>query len=237
MVDKKTPPAKVDFERVKTGVPGLDELIEGGIPKDFIILVAGSSGTGKTTMLMKFLAQGVQDGEKCVYIGLGESEDVISKCMARYGLDLQALAEDNKLTFAAVPTMEFKYLKEIVQALDDNVKRLVIDPISALVFRYEEGTDLRENLRELVELIREKGVTCMVSTEVLEGSPSISRFGIEDFLADGIIVLYYIKEGAKRFRGLEIRKMRGTHHSDLIHLYKLGDKGFQVYPNQKVFPD
>ena len=188
-------------------------------------------------MLMKFLATGALQGEKCVYIGLGESEEVIAKCMARYGLDLNALAEDNSLTFASIPTMEFKYLKELVENLGDDVSRLVIDPISALIFRYEEGTDLRENLRELVELIREKNVTCLMSTEVLEGSASISRFGIEDFLADGIIVLYYMKEGAKRFRGLEIRKMRGTHHSDLIHLYKLGDKGFQVFPNQKVIPD
>jgi KaiC/GvpD/RAD55 family RecA-like ATPase len=226
-----------DFERVPSGVPGLDELIEGGIPKNFVVLVAGSSGTGKTTMLMRFLEYGCKNGEKCVYIGLGESEEVITKCMARYGMDLNALAEDNLLTFAAIPTMEFKYLKEIVEGMSDDVKRLVIDPISALVFRYEEGTDLRENLRELVEKIREKNVTCLVSTEVLENSASISRFGIEDFLADGIIVLYYIKEGAKRFRGLEIRKMRGTHHSDLIHLYRLGDKGFQVFPNQKVIPD
>jgi KaiC/GvpD/RAD55 family RecA-like ATPase len=226
-----------DFERIQSGVPGLDELIEGGIPKSFIVLVAGSSGTGKTTMLMKFLATGALNGEKCVYIGLWESEEVITKCMSRYGLDLNALASDNSLTFASIPTLEIKNLKEIVENLDDGVTRLVIDPISALIFRYEEGTDLRENLRELVELIREKNVTCLMSTEVLEGSSGISRFGIEDFLADGIIVLYYMKEGAKRFRGLEIRKMRGTHHSDLIHLYKLGENGFQVFPNQKVTPD
>jgi KaiC/GvpD/RAD55 family RecA-like ATPase len=227
-----------DFERVETGIPGLDQLVEGGIPKDFIVLVAGSSGTGKTTMMMQFLAKGVKKGEKCVYIGLGESEDVIIKCMSRYNLDINALAADDKLSFAAIPTMEFKFLKEIVEKLDDSVKRLVIDPISALVFRYDEGTDLRENIRELVELIREKNITCLISSEVLEGSSGISRFGIEDFLADGIIVLYYMKEGAKRFRGLEVRKMRGTSHSDLIHLYKLeAGKGFVVFPNQKVVPD
>jgi circadian clock protein KaiC len=226
-----------DFERVPTGVPGLDELIEGGFPKNFVVLLAGSSGTGKTTMLMTYLAHGVKLGEKCVYIGLGESEEVITKCMARYGVDLNKLAEEDLLTFAAIPTMEFKFIKEIVESLDSSVTRLVIDPLSALVFKYEEGTDLRESIRELVELMREKNVTCMLSTEVLEGSSGISRFGIEDFLADGIIVLYYIKEGSRRFRGLEIRKMRGTHHSDLIHLYKLQpEKGFRVFPDQKVFP-
>jgi KaiC/GvpD/RAD55 family RecA-like ATPase len=231
-------PEQSDFERVPTGIAGLDELVEGGFPKDFIILVAGSSGTGKTTMMMSYLAEGVKRGEKSVYIGLGESEEVITKCMARYKLDLEKLSADDMLSFAAIPTMEFKFLKEIVEKLDSDVKRLVIDPISALVFRYEEGTDLRENIRELVELIREKNITCLISSEVLEGSPGISRFGIEDFLADGIIVLYYLKEGARRFRGLEVRKMRGTSHSDLIHLYKLeAGKGFIVFPNQKVYPD
>ena len=188
-------------------------------------------------MLMKYLAHGVSQGEKCGYIGLGESEEVITKCMARYGLDLNKMAEDDKLVFAAIPTMEFKFIKDIVEGLDDSVTRLVIDPLSALVFRYEDGTDLRESIRELVELMRDKNVTCLLSTEVLEDSGGISRFGIEDFLADGIIVLYYIKEGARRFRGLEVRKMRGTHHSDLIHLYKLGKNGFQVFPDQKVFPE
>jgi KaiC/GvpD/RAD55 family RecA-like ATPase len=226
-----------DFERVSTGIPGLDELIEGGIPKNFIVLIAGSSGTGKTTMLMQYLASGVKKGEKCVYIGLGESEAVIAKCMARYNIDLNALAAKNKLSFAAIPTMEFKYLKDIVGKLGDDVSRLVIDPVSA-IDPLSARDDLRENIRTLVELIREHNLTCLMSTEVLENSPGISRFGIEDFLADGIIVLYYIKEGARRFRGLEVRKMRGTAHSDLIHLYKLEQgKGFIVFPKQKVIPD
>ena len=224
-----------DFNRISSGIKGLDNLIEGGIPEDFIVLVAGSSGTGKTTFLMQFLSEGVKKGEKCVYIGLGESTDIIKQCMARYKMDLDKLAENDMLVFADIPALSIDEIKIIIDKLGEDVKRVVIDPISALLFTFDRDIDLRQSIRELVELIREKNVTALVSTEVDEGSKKISRFGIEDFLADGIIVLYYITDQGRRYRGIEVRKMRGTYHSDKIHLYKLEtEKGFTVFPNQKI---
>ncbi|MHA1731825.1 MAG: RAD55 family ATPase [Promethearchaeota archaeon] len=227
-----------EFTRVPTGIEGLDELIEGGFPEDFVILVAGSSGTGKTTLTIQYLVEGIKHGEKGLYIGLGESTDVIKKAMSRYSVDLDKLAENDDLVFADIPALELSDISALIESMGPSIKRIVIDPISALVFRYDKELDLRQNIRELVEQLREKGVTTVITTEVLEGSEGISRFGIEDFLADGIIVMYYFREGAKRFRGLEIRKMRGTHHSEMIHLYRIeADKGIRVFPNEKVFRD
>lgn len=227
-----------DFTRLTTGVEGLDELIEGGIPENFVILVAGSSGTGKTTLTVQYLVEGVRKGERGIYIGLGESTDVIKKAMNRYGVNLDKLAENDELVFADIPALELEDISALIESMGSRAKRIVIDPISALVFKYDRELDLRQKIRELVEQLRDKGLTTLITTEVLEGSDSISRFGIEDFLADGIIVLYYFREGAKRFRGLEIRKMRGTHHSEMVHLYRIEqEKGVRVFPNEKVFRD
>lgn len=225
----------MEWKRVKTGIQGFDELIEGGIPENFITLVAGSSGTGKTTFLMQFLAEGIKNGERGLYIGLGESSDIIKNCMTRYKLDLDKMAENDQLVFADIPQLSIDEIKMLIEKMDEGVKRLVIDPISALLFTFDKDIDLRQSIRELVELIRDKGVTALISTEVDENSQKISRFGIEDFLADGIVVLYYIKESGRRQRGVEVRKMRGTAHSDKTHLYKLEtNKGFVVYPEQTI---
>ncbi len=227
-----------DFVREVSGIPGLDDLMEGGFPQNFVILVAGSSGTGKTTLCIQYLVEGLKKGEKGLYIGLGESTNIIKKSMLRYGIDLDKLAENDQLVFADIPALDLEDISQLIDGMGPDVKRLVIDPISALLFKFEKDLELRQKVRELTELIREKGVTALITTEVPENSELISRFGIEDFLADGIVVMYYFREGARRFRGIEIRKMRGTAHSDLVHLYKLEpNQGVRVYPNEKAIPE
>jgi len=223
------------FKRVVTGVPGLDDLIEGGIPENFIILVSGTSGTGKTTLCMQFLAEGIKQNEKGIYIGLGEDIDIIQRSMSNYGLDLEKMAENDQLIFADIPALNIEEAAAILEGIGEDTRRLVIDPLSALLFAYQD-MELRQKIRELVEIIREKNITALITTELPEHSKGISRFGIEDFLSDGIIVLYYFREGAKRYRGLEVRKMRGTAHSSDIHLYKISTgQGIQVFKNRITF--
>ena len=131
----------MEWKRVKTGIEGLDELIEGGIPENFITLVAGSSGTGKTTFLMEFLVEGIKRGERGLYIGLGESTDIIKNCMSRYNMDLDKLGENDDLVFADIPQLSLDQIKELIEKMDDSVKRLVIDPISALLFTFDKDID------------------------------------------------------------------------------------------------
>jgi KaiC/GvpD/RAD55 family RecA-like ATPase len=224
------------FKRVATGIPGLDDLIEGGIPENFIILVSGTSGTGKTTLCMQYLAEGVNKyNEKGIYIGLGEDIEIIQKSMQNYGMDLDKLAENDQLIFADIPALNIEEAAAILEGVGEDTRRIVIDPLSALLFAYKD-MELRQKIRELIEIIREKNITALITTELPENSKGISRFGIEDFLSDGIIVLYYFREGAKRYRGLEVRKMRGTDHSSDIHLYKITtDLGIQVFKNRITF--
>jgi len=225
----------MSFKRATSGIPGLDDLIEGGLPENFIILVSGPSGTGKTTFCMQFLTEGVKQGEKGIYIGLGEDIEIIQKSMSHFGMDLEKCAEDDSLVFADIPALNLDEVGTLLEAVSEEERRLVIDPLSALVFQYED-MELRQKIRELIEIIRTKNITALITTELPENSQGISRFGVEDFLADGIIVLYYFRERAKRYRGLEVRKMRGTDHSSDIHLYKISnDIGIQVFKNRIKF--
>lgn len=236
----------MEIERVKTGISGLDDLIEGGFPENSITLVAGSSGTGKTTMSIQFLYNGiVKYEEPAMYIGLGENIDRIKTASLRYGMDLEKLAETDDFIFADIPALDLDDIKKIIESINPKYKRLVIDPISALSFNYDVNLNMRQNIRELVETVREKEITAFITTEVLENSNTISRFG-EEFLCDNVLVLYYFREGARRFRGIEVRKARLTNHSELIHLYKISSEaterdgspsGVVVYPNEKVFQE
>jgi len=224
------------FKRVVTGIPGLDELIQGGVPQSFIVLVSGTSGTGKTTLCMQYLVEGIkQFNEKGIYIGLGEDIDIIQKAMSNFGMDLNKLAENDDLVLADIPALNLDEVRALLEGIGEDRCRLVIDPLSALLFEYRD-MELRQKIRELIEIIRNKNITTMITTELPENSKGISRFGIEDFLSDGIIMLYYFREGAKRYRGLEVRKMRGTEHSSDIHLYKItAGKGIQVFKNRITF--
>ena len=234
----------MNLERVKTGIYGLDELIEGGLPKNSITLVSGNSGTGKTTLSLQFLYNGIKSyNEPGIYIGLSENIERILLASNQFHMDLEQFSKDEDLIFSDIPTLEISELTKIVKSVDAKYKRMVIDPISALTFKYEADVTMREKIRELVELIREKQITALITTELIENSNNISRFG-EEFLCDNAIVLYYFREGARRFRGIEIRKARLTNHSEMIHLYKINSQkesesgipsGIQVFPNEKVF--
>ncbi len=224
------------FNRIATGIPGLDDLIEGGIPENFIILVSGTSGTGKTTLCLQFLSESIKKyNKKGIYIGLGENVDIIQKSMINFGIDLEKLAENDDLVFANIPTLDIDEARTLLEGVSEETHRIVIDPLSALLFKYED-MELRQKIRELIDILREKNITSLITTELPEYSKGISRFGIEDFLSDGVIVLYYFREGAKRYRGLEVRKMRGTQHSTDIHLYKMtSGQGIQVFKNRITF--
>lgn len=234
----------MQLERVKTGIYGLDELIEGGLPKDSITLISGNSGTGKTTLSLQYLYNGVKHyNEPGIYIGLSENIDRILLAADRFHMNFEQYANDNSLIFSDIPALEISEITKIVKSIDPKYKRLVIDPISALTFKYEVDVTMREKIRDLVELIREKQITALITTELIENSNSISRFG-EEFLCDNAIVLYYFRESSRRFRGIEIRKARLTNHSEMIHLYKINSQsesetgipsGVQVFPNEKVF--
>lgn len=227
------------IERVKTGIKGLDELINGGIPKESTVLLSGGAGTGKTLFAFQFLYNGaVKHKEPGVYVSLEEEpERLIKNVSIAFGWDLNSLMKKKLLSVVKVELYNFDKLKALIQDEVDRIKakRLVIDQSTVLGLFFEKKLQVRKSIFELSRMLKNLGCTTIVISEITEGQQGISAFGVEEFVADGIVILYYLKEGNVFTRALSIRKMRTTSHDTGIHPIQITKEGIEVFPTEQVF--
>ncbi|NPA24116.1 MAG: recombinase RecA [Crenarchaeota archaeon] len=226
----ETPPSLVyyDMNKACTGVYLLDRQLQGGFRRGEIYLIAGEAGMGKTIFALQFLKTGADRGEVGIYITVDEpSEDVKRGVKEALGWDLEQYETAGKLIFLDFRTHFRIYNKEANITLDPrelakiiidyikryNAKRLVIDPIAPLIITsHHDILWVREYLRELVfQLKKFKDVTTVLTSEIPTGEEKkISRFGVEEYLASGVIVLTLEEYFGRLMRVMFIRKMRWT---------------------------
>ncbi len=232
----------MEIERVPTGIPGLDELIEGGLPKGRIILVTGTAGSGKTTLGVQFLYNGITRlGENGLLVTLEEEVGDLTKDMSRYGWKLEQLVNQKKLAMVQSPVpFELSEGKVSLDGLLDNVhrqamaidaKHIVFDSVASLGLPYNDPVALRRDVLRLGALLRELGCTTLLLTKMLEGETKVTRYGIEQFVAHGVIALYV----TPTYRAIQIVKMRGTNHDMGIHRLRIMETGLVVTPGEKPF--
>ena len=232
----------MEIERVPTGIPGLDELIEGGLPKGRIILVTGTAGSGKTTLGVQFLYNGITRlGENGLLVTLEEEVGDLTKDMSRYGWKLEQLVNQKKLAMVQSPVpFELSEGKVSLDGLLDNVhrqamaidaKHIVFDSVASLGLPYNDPVALRRDVLRLGALLRELGCTTLLLTDMLEGETKVTRYGIEQFVAHGVIALYV----TPTYRAIQIVKMRGTNHDMGIHRLRIMETGLVVTPGEKPF--
>jgi len=213
-------------ELTPTGIDGLDELLGGGFLRGKTYLVAGETGAGKTIFSLQFLIHGAINEEPGVYLAIDEPTEHLLRGIRRFGWGIvDKLIKERKLLFLDMRThfsriylkdekrkIEPKFvINQILRNVDRiNAKRLVIDPIAPLI--YGGGDDVlqaREFLREMVfALERRRNVTTIMTSEIPTGSKRLSRFGVEEFLATGIIMLGLEEINGKIYRVMFIRKAR-----------------------------
>ena len=215
--------------KVKTGIEGLDNFIEGGFPKGRVYLVAGETGTGKTTFALQYLYYGVSYGDNGIYVTIDEKPEKVVEDALTLGWDLEKLIDENRLLMVELSPY-FSDIKKVdsVQIVDNlkgyidevEARRLAIDPIAPLVARSDEPLTsldaqmyIRNYLRRLFQALEELNITTIGTSEIPTGTKKLSRYGVEEFLASGIIVLrlQMVETGFRR--ELYIRKMRGVNHS------------------------
>lgn len=221
------------MERLSTGIRGLDQLVDDGIPRSWVILVKGPPGCGKTTLSLQFLCYGAENGEHGIYITIGEPISHVKKYV-RFNLNLEELIADGKLILVDTKIIKLSDLSKILQDAVNkyNAQRIVIDSFTSLISLYREASELRKEFSNFLDVIRDvENATWMIIEEGTSNSPD----ALSEFVADGVINLTYFLRGNHRIRGLEITKMRGTAHSEGIHLYKFDEDGITVYPEEKVF--
>jgi len=225
-VNSKASAVPKGIERMKTGVSGLDKLIKGGFIKGATILVSGGTGAGKSIFSMQYLWEGLQSGESCVYITLEETAEDLRQDALVFGWDFKEYEKKGKFKFIEKNILEdtnFEFFDM------DNMKasRVVIDSISLLSLVVEDKSSMRGRLKELIKSLKERKLTTLLVSESLD-EKHLSILGIEEFVADGVIILKYTSVGAQAGRLLFIRKMRRTNHSEKLHPIKIGNKGIQI---------
>jgi KaiC/GvpD/RAD55 family RecA-like ATPase len=245
------------MNRIATGIKGLDELMEGGFPEGRSVLLSGACGTGKTIFCSQYLFNGAKKySEPGVYVTLDERPDLIRQDVMRFGWDFRKLEEEKMLQIIdgsiakigipseeefSMPSTGFdldKLLLEIVRATKRiGAKRLVIDSIPSLGLNYNNEADVRNAILKLSYVLMRSGVTSLVTSEVIEGENKFGKYGVEEYVVDGVIVLHYMGIGTQSNRTLHIRKMRATKHSEDLHPIEIGNSGIVVHKVSEEYAD
>ncbi|NYZ75803.1 hypothetical protein H0N98_00950 [Candidatus Micrarchaeota archaeon] len=254
----------VEFtERTKTGISGLDELLNGGIPKNAVVLISGGAGSGKTVMGLQFLVNGAMDyGEKGIFVTFEETrEDILAQAL-QFGWDLAKLEHDGKLKIVTF-TLSKHHLSFVNFQLDEMIStfkpnRLVYDSISTIgvyaeiladvetltslglkkedmAIELRPDTITRRAVMDIMARLKSYGLTSLVISELPKQSNFLSRDTVSEFAADGIILLHCLERKEKKIRAIEVLKMRRTKHSmDLIPML-MADNGIEVLTGEKVY--
>ncbi|MBI3588075.1 AAA family ATPase [Candidatus Micrarchaeota archaeon] len=228
------------LERVPTGIAGLDQITNGGFLRGSTVLLSGEAGCGKTILSLQFLYNGALDGEPGLYVTVEEPDIDLFWNMKNFGWDLVTLDEKNLFHPFKLDMFErcddFVKIDETVQKLAEVVdqtaaKRVVIDSLTAFTLYSGDRQKIRYMVHNLASMLRKKKVTSILTCEIKRGQ--ISRFGVEDFIADGVIMLY----NQPANRAIHVRKLRGVRHDSTIHPYFIGGKGIEVQANEQVMWD
>lgn len=241
--------------RVKTAIPGFDELIEGGYVENDVILVTGGPGAGKTTFGVQYLVGGaLQYNEPGVLVVMEETPSRIIRDMWRFGWDIEKLVAQKKIKI--IYANPFKYTKfvknpetpigvieasrnisEIFKQIQTEVeaikaKRLFIDSITSLKVSSDD-TEVRHVVSEFIKNLEFLDCTTLMTSEIY----GKQAFNVEEYLSAGVIRLHVFRVGGSRVRAIEILKMRGVKHDETLHPYDIQEKGIVVHTNETVMND
>jgi len=237
-------------ERVKSGIPGFDELVNGGIPKRNIVLLSGGPGTGKTIFSQQFLYQGLALGEPGVLVTLEEHPVQVRREMASFGWDVRKYEEEG--SFAIVDAFTggigeaAKRERYVVRSIDDigefmdvlrealrdtKAQRAAIDSVSTLYLT--RPVSARNVLMQLKRVLSGLGVTALMVSQVSVTERGFGGPGVEH-ASDGIIRLDLDEVDGELVRSMIVWKMRGTKHDMRRHPFEITDEGIRVYSDKVV---
>src|SRR3954466_2835422 len=232
-------------EKTPTGMSGFDIIAKGGLPRNRTTLLSGTAGSGKTVFAMQFLASGIRDhGETGVFVTFEETARDIRKNMRSFGWDLAKWEAEGKLAFVDAPpaphietvvsgAFDLSALLARVQNAVKKVKasRVSVDSVGAIFSQFVDQSIVRRELYRIAAGLKEAGTTAVLTAERTDDYGPIARFGVEEFIADNVMILRNALGAEKRRRTLEIMKFRGTdHHKGEFPFTIAADGGFLALP-------
>jgi len=240
MPPKHNKPIKL-LSKSPTGIPGMDEITGGGLPKGRTTLVAGGAGCGKTLFAMEFLINGaIQFNEPGVFLAFEENAEELAQNVASLGFNLKDLTRQKKLIVDAV-RVERNEIEEtgkydleglfirLNHAIDSiGATRVVIDTVEVLFGALPNQAILRAELQRLFRWLKAKRVTAIITGE--RGVNTMTRFGLEEYVADCVIVLDHRITEQVSTRRLRIIKYRGSLHGTNEYPFMIGRQGISILP-------
>lgn len=236
---------KYKMKRVSTGISGLDFISTGGLPEGRATLIAGTSGSCKTLISLQFLMEGIRQFDAPgVFVTFEETPEDIRNNVEELGWPIRKLEKEGSFAFVdASPTLEqtqtiisedfdFSALIERIKHAVGKVKakRLVIDSIGTVFSMFSSARIVRRELHRLMATLKNLGITTVVTAERTQEYGGVSRFDVEEFVSDNVIILRHVLEDEKRRRTLEILKFRGTKHQNGEYPFTVSRKGVEVLP-------
>jgi len=229
--------------KVSSGIEGFDVLSQGGFPNSGVNLISGVAGSGKTYFAVHFLYKGLKGKEDVLLVTLEEERESIQRLMKDMEIDTSSkglhLIDLGILRAVKVEKGDgmigFKDLKEFLRSFlaTHPIKRIVIDSIAAVSIYYKDIDKLREELFSFLRFLRSQKVTTLLTCEALEGS-GLTRFGVEQFLADSFIVLGLEEIKGELRRTITIRKMRFSDHDTAKRPFHITKRGIEIFVQEKV---
>ena len=234
------------YSKVKTGIPGLDSIISGGMKMGRTVTVSGPPGSGKTTFGLQYLYSGAKDfDESGVYLTMSQNIDDIKNDCTSFGWDFDDLITKEKILMVdARPfkiedeligkdeslyrgeQLPFEHLTKLILSSIKRIdaKRVVIDSLTILAMQYNDQFYMRQGLQGMVQALENFGVTSLILSEYSEKD----KIPLEWFVTSGIIQLRHTRKEDSMERTIQITKMRGIKHSELIHLIELDSDGLHL---------
>ena len=226
------PPASLD--RHPTGIEGLDALLLGGVPRGRSVLVSGVSGSGKTTLGLQFLMEGAERGERGIFVSFEETPDRLVLLAEGFGWDLRRHIDEGRVKVFFTPITDvhveenLETLVGVVEAFEPS--RFVLDTLSAFLNKVRDPLVQREKVFQVASMMQRSGCIGMLLTDIPSHETNrVSRFGVEETIVDGTVVLSTELRGGKRVRNIEVYKMRTTDHVRGRHRMDIGPGGMRVF--------
>jgi circadian clock protein KaiC len=234
-------PGLLPLEKTPTGIPGFDEISEGGLPKGRTTIICGGAGCGKTMLGIEFLVRGAQEyNEPGVLMAFEETPEDIARNVASLGFDIEDLANKKKLflDYVSVEPHEiqesgdydleglFIRLQSAVDAV--GAKRVMFDTLEALFSGFSNPGILRAEFRRLFRWLKDRGLTTVITAERGEGT--LTRHGLEEYVSDCVVLLDHRIRDQISARRLRIVKYRGTKHGADEYPFLIDERGISILP-------
>lgn len=231
-------------------------MLAGGFPRGRVLLILGEPGAGKTILCSQYLMNGIEKfGENGLLVSMEENKSHYESEMNQFGWDFDAAEKQGKFSFVdaspirAIPgevkigkltigRQDFSLLSllELIRnnAKAINAKRVVVDPVSLLIFQYPEESQRRKPLLDLVEALTETGATCVLTSELRRVGLKGRNLQTEEYLVHGVVLMQTIEAGKVMERTIQVEKMRGTLIDRQPRPYRITPKGIEVYAKETV---